>query len=103
MKSELRKIKLTVCMLLSGGISASAAGGDGGAGIDVETQMLRSYFDKGVNLMYVLAALIGLIGAIKVYSKWSSGDPDTMKVAAGWFGACVFLAVSAAVIRSFFL
>lgn len=48
-------------------------------------------------------ALCGLIGAIRVYSKFSSGDPDTGKTAGSWFGACVFLIVAATVLRSFFL
>ena len=47
-------------------------------------------------------ALVGLIGAVKVYNKWNSGDPDTGKIAAAWFGSCVFLVVVATVIRSFF-
>ena len=53
--------------------------------------------------IYAAGALCGLIGAIKVYSKFSSGDPDTGKVAGSWFGACVFLIVAATVLRAFFL
>ena len=45
----------------------------------------------------------GLIGGIKVYNKFSSGDPDTSKTAASWFGACIFLIVAATILRSFFL
>ena len=44
----------------------------------------------------------GIIGAVKVYQKWNAGDPDTSKVAAAWFGSCVFLVVVATVIKSFF-
>ena len=33
----------------------------------------------------------------------SSGDPDTSKTAASWFGACIFLIVAATILRSFFL
>ena len=40
---------------------------------------------------------------IKVYNKFSSGDPDTSKTAASWFGACIFLIVAATILRSFFL
>jgi hypothetical protein len=32
-----------------------------------------------------------LIGGVKVYGKFSSGDPDTAKTAASWFGACLTL------------
>ena len=54
-------------------------------------------------LVYAIGAVVGLIGGIKVYSKWSSGDPDTSKTAASWFGACIFLVVAATILRSFFL
>ena len=75
---------------------------DGTAGIEEANTKVRSYFDSGTNLMYAIGAILGLIGAVKVYSKWNAGDHDTGKVAAAWFGSCVFLVVVATVIRSFF-
>ena len=75
---------------------------DGNAGIEEATDMVTSYFDSGADLMYAVGGLLGLIGAVKVYQKWNSGDPDTGKVAAAWFGSCVFLVVVATVIKSFF-
>ncbi len=74
----------------------------GNAGIDAANTQVRSYFDSGINLMYAVGAIVGLIGAVKVYQKWNSGDHDTGKVAAAWFGSCVFLVIVATVIRSFF-
>ena len=65
--------------------------------------MVTSYFDPLTLLIYAVGAVIGLIGGIKVYQQFSSGDPDTSKTAASWFGACIFLIVSATVLRSFFL
>lgn len=75
---------------------------DGNAGINEANTKVRSYFGTGTNLMYAVGAIVGLIGAIKVYQKWNSGDHDTGKVAAAWFGSCVFLVVVATVIKSFF-
>lgn len=75
---------------------------DGNAGLEEADAKVRSYFDSGCNLMYAIGAVLGLVGAIKVYSKWNHGDPDTGKVAAAWFGSCVFLVVVATVIKSFF-
>jgi hypothetical protein len=75
---------------------------DGNAGINQANQMVRSYFATGTNLMYAVGAIVGLIGAVKVYQKWNSGDHDTGKVAAAWFGSCIFLVIVATVIRSFF-
>ena len=75
---------------------------DANAGINEANAKVRSYFASGTNLMYAVGALVGLIGAVKVYQKWNSGDQDTGKVAAAWFGSCVFLVVVATVIKSFF-
>ena len=75
---------------------------DGNAGINSANTQVRSYFASGTSLMYAVGALVGLIGAVKVYQKWNAGDPDTGKIAAAWFGSCVFLVVVATVIRSFF-
>lgn len=90
--------KLLVLLLLS----AVSYGQDANAGINQANTQVRSYFAAGTNLMYAIGAIVGLIGAVKVYQKWNQGDPDTGKVAAAWFGSCVFLVVVATVIRSFF-
>jgi len=79
------------------------AQGNGSAGISEATQMVTSYFEPATKLIYAIGAVVGLIGGVKVYSKFSSGDPDTSKTAASWFGACIFLIVAATILRSFFL
>lgn len=75
---------------------------DGNAGINAATQQVKSYFSAGTSLMYAIGAIVGLIGAVKVYNKWNHGEPDTGKVAAAWFGSCVFLVIVATVLKSFF-
>lgn len=85
-------------MLLELGVIAQ----DGNAGINDANTMVRSYFQSGSNLMYAVGAILGLVGAVKVYQKWNAGDPDTSKFAAAWFGACVFLVVVVAVLKAFF-
>lgn len=79
------------------------AQGNGIGGITDATNMVTSYFDPGTRLIYAIGAVVGLIGGVKVYGKFSSGDPDTAKTAASWFGACIFLIVAATILRSFFL
>jgi hypothetical protein len=83
-------------------IQKLSAQADGNAGINEANTKVRSYFAAGTDLMYAVGAIVGLIGAVKVYQKWNSGDQDTGKVAAAWFGSCVFLVVVATVIKSFF-
>ena len=98
MKSNRSRL-LFACILL---LTIKAFSQDGNAGINQANQMVRSYFQTGTTLLYAIGAIVGLIGAIKVYSKWNSGDQDTGKVAASWFGSCIFLVVVATVIKSFF-
>jgi hypothetical protein len=36
--------------------------------------MVTSYFDPATQLIYAIGAVVGLIGGVKVYNKFSSGD-----------------------------
>ncbi len=85
---------LTIC------VEAQTA--DGNAGITQATTTVKGDFDAGCTLIYAVGAILGLVGAIKVYQKWSAGHPDTGSTAAAWFGSCIFLVVVATVLKSFF-
>lgn len=54
-------------LLVSMGASAQ---GNGIGGITEATNMVTSYFDPGTKLIYAIGAVIGLIGGVKVYSKF---------------------------------
>lgn len=98
-----RRVKLCVIVsvvLVLVSIKASAQ--DGVAGIEEANSMVREYFDVGIDLMYAIGAVLGLIGGVRVYQKWSAGHPDTGQTAAAWFGSCIFLIIVATVLRSFF-
>lgn len=97
-----RKLKAASVLAATMLLRLLAFSQDGNAGINEANTKVRSYFTSGTNLMYAVGAIVGLIGAVKVYQKWNSGDHDTGKVAAAWFGSCVFLVVVATVIKSFF-
>ena len=101
-KNRNTKLFFSAVALSMTAISAFAQG-NGAAGITEATQMVTSYFEPATLLIYAIGAVVGLIGGVKVYSKFSSGDPDTGKTAASWFGACIFLIVAATILRSFFL
>ena len=62
----------------------------------------RPISTRSCRLIYAIGAVTGLIGGIRVYQKFSSGDPDTSKTAASWFGACIFLILVGTVLESFF-
>ena len=93
------KIQLTAFTVL---VAIVAYAQDGNAGIQDANQKVRSYFQSGTQLMYAVGAIVGLIGAVKVFNKWNAGEPDTGRVAAAWFGSCVFLVVVTTVLRAFF-
>lgn len=102
-KGSNRKRVIMICVALALlAIHYGAFAQDGIQGINEANTKVRSYFSAGTNLMYAVGALLGLIGAVKVYQKWNAGDQDTGKVAAAWFGSCIFLVVVATVIQSFF-
>lgn len=100
--TRIEKVCILLTIAMSTAFYASAAG-NGLSGINEATTMVTSYFEPGTKLAYAVGAVIGLVGGIKVYSKWSSGDPDTSKTAASWFGACIFLIVAATILKSFFI
>lgn len=81
-------------------LHAQTANGD--AGLKAASDNIVKYFKAGTTLLYGIGALVGLIGAIKVFNKWNRGDQDTEKTAAAWFSSCIFLVVVAAVLSGFF-
>ena len=103
MKNQTTKQSLLTAAVMFLSAVGAYAQGNGMAGILEATGMVTSYFDPATRLIYAIGAVVGLIGGVKVYSKFSSGDPDTSKTAASWFGACIFLIVAATILRSFFL
>jgi hypothetical protein len=75
---------------------------DGNNGLNQANTMVRSYFDTATQLMYAVGAIAGLIGAGRIVTK--SGDERRQMSAeiAWWFGACIFLVLSATVLKSFY-
>ena len=75
---------------------------DGQAAIEEAATGIEEYFEPIRNLVFIMAGIISLLGAIRVYMKWQMGDPDVMSTAASWFGSAIFLIVAVTVIQSFF-
>jgi len=100
---RLRKKFLLMLPASVGLTAAYAQTADGNNGISQANTLIRSYFSTGTQLMYAVGALVGLIGAVRVFNIWNSGHrEDVGKAAAGWFGSCIFLVIVATVIQSFF-
>lgn len=102
-KQILPSLAVVGLMLCAQVLYAQGGAAGGTAGIQDATTQVTNYFDPLTKLMYAIGAVLGLIGAIKVYSKWNAGDQDTQKTAVSWFGSMIFLVLVATVVRSFFL
>lgn len=101
MKKFFRRLSVSALMLLN--LTSLMAQGNGVAALEKANSEIQSYIEPITNLFYVVCAVIGFIGAIKVYGKWSAGSSDTTRTAASWFGACVFAIVAVTAIRAFFI
>ena len=101
MKTNFKKSGLLLAMCAS--FTSILAQGNGVAALEKANAEIQSYVEPMTQLFYVVCAVIGLIGAIKVYGKWSAGRADTTRTAASWFGACVFAIVAVTAIRAFFI
>ena len=76
---------------------------DGNVGIEQANTMIRGYYTSATDLLYAVAGVLGLIGAIRVYREWNQGHQDqAYRAAAGWFGSMIFVVLVSTVIRSFF-
>ncbi|WP_431293360.1 DUF4134 domain-containing protein [Pedobacter sp. P26] len=91
---------LGLAMLLAGHSFAQTAGGT--TGINAATSSLTSYVDPISTLTLAIGAVVGIIGGVRVYIKWNSGDQDINKDIMGWGGSCLFLVLVSVFIKAFF-
>lgn len=82
--------------------ASSAEAQSGVTGINTATSTLQTYVDPVTNIALVIGGIVGIVGAIRVYANWNSGERDISKELMGWGGSCVFLVVSALIIKAFF-
>ncbi|MFC5410716.1 DUF4134 family protein [Larkinella bovis] len=101
--SAKRLATLAILMFASAAAMAQQPGGGNGAGaLNSAAQTIRGYGQSANTIVLAIGVIVGLVGAIRVYSKWHNGDPDTMKSVTGWFGAAMFLVAVGAILTSFF-
>jgi hypothetical protein len=103
----MKKLFLPITSLLSLSysltVSAQPAGIERGAStLTTLTDSLERYIDPVTTVVYVVAAIVGLMGAIRVYTLWQQGE-RVMATASGWFGSALFLLIANTVLRSMFI
>ena len=76
---------------------------DGVTGINAAGSELATYLDPISTLILAIGAVVGLIGGVRVFILWNSGERDINKELMGWFGSCIFLVLVSVVIKAFFV
>ena len=90
---------LTVCLcLLALGVNAQP-------GLDEmqqAQQSLSSSFFSAMDCALVLAAIFGIVGAIRIYHKWQMGHPRIDEAVAGWLFAAFFMVLAGSFLQAVF-
>lgn len=63
---------------------------------------IKNYATNVTKVVQAVGGIVGLIGAGRIYNKWTNGDQDINKEIVAWAGAAIFLMVAPSVITGFF-
>ena len=74
----------------------------GAAAVTQATSDIEAYVEPVGGLIQMIGAVVGIVGGVRIYNKWTNGDNDTNKELIGWAGACVFLLLVPTIISAFF-
>lgn len=75
---------------------------NGITGINAGITILKTYIAPIINLTMAIGGVVGIIGGIRIYNKWNSGDNDINKELMGWGGSCIFLIIAPLIVKGFF-
>ncbi len=90
---------LTVALVLFALTPVFAQGASAITNANIE---IRKYWDPIKLLIQGIGGVVGLIGGLRIYNKWTNGDQDINKEVVGWGGACLFLIIVPQFVISFF-
>jgi uncharacterized membrane protein len=90
---------MAILMVLT---QATALAQSGVNGLNTATTTLKTYVGPVTTTTLVIGGIVGLVGGLRVYSKWNSGDQDINKELMGWVGSCLFLVLSSLIVKAFF-
>ena len=84
-------------------VFAQSADNNQGIGAITEvTAKVAAYVPVVQNLIYAIAGVVAVVGAIQVYMKMNNGDQDVSKSIMMLIGACLFLVAAAVALPKFF-
>lgn len=105
MSTKQKQLTISLCLLalvMTSNSSFAQSVGGGATAINAATTGIKGYFDTTGDLILAIGGIVGLIGGIRVYSKWNGGDKDINKDIMAWGGSCVFLVLVSIFIKAFF-
>ena len=96
---SMRLAALAVMFICSTGYALADAGS---SAITQTVGTFKGYIEPVRNLLYVLAAIVSLVGAFNCYYKLQNGDQDVKKTIMMTIGGCAALLAMAAALPKFF-
>ena len=66
------------------------------------SQQLTSSFFSAFDCSLVLAAILGITGAVRIYHNWQMGKQEITADVAAWFYAAIFMVLAGAFLRALF-
>lgn len=63
---------------------------------------IRHYYFSMSDLIFVIGAITGLLGGLRVYANWQGGRHHVDRQVAGWLFSCIFLNLCGVFLRGLF-
>lgn len=99
-KNVTTKKVLTLALSIMAITPAFAQGG--ATAISNAASDITDYWDPVKLILKAVGGLVGFIGGLRVYNKWTNGDQDVNKEILGYGGAMIFLIVVPEFVTAFF-
>ena len=65
-------------------------------------QSLQQDFFSATDCSLVIAAIFGILGAVRIYHNWQMGHPRIDQAVAAWFFAALFMVLAGEFLRAVF-
>ncbi|TSJ40952.1 DUF4134 domain-containing protein [Mucilaginibacter corticis] len=65
-------------------------------------QQLQSTFFSALDCSLVLAAIFGIVGAVRIYHNWQMGYPQIDEMVLAWFFAAIFMILAGVFLKAVF-
>lgn len=88
--------------MLTGLTALAQNAGAGSGALEQAGETIHSYIPAVQSLIFALAGVVALVGAISVFIKMNNEEQDVKKSIMMIVGACVFLVIAAEALPTFF-